>query len=825
MMEEKELIDLMTKTGEAYFRNNTEEGTKYAKEMIQKLDFSNQRDQEVLLQVLGHALIRHDELEVLDELYNAGFDFNMRFERGVTLSEFFSKYDKFNSDDRVYKKLLEFGAGAVEDSVTAKKLEILFEQNENQYNLWWNCEIPFTDYDFRVASEDLNNSVMELAEQLTPESASQTGGGGLSAFHLLVLHNFYKAVESLLKKGTNPNISGGHGKGKSADVYLGVTPVHLACYMGNFKMVKLLVDNGADTSLCDEQGRNCYHFLASINYDGMMGKLTGQYKTVNQRTDIIPLIQGDINAKDKRGITPITQLLSNSSKNIQQTLIKEYIDRGADITAVDEHGNSALINAVLHESVASSMLLMRNRELVNLPNNDGDTPLHIAAREGCFEIAYALMNMGADTGIANNSGETAADIIENGYSDILQKRISTKRILPLEEQLRVIKQACFQISEENTDNLPFALDCAERLLREIDEDDDEELAYILEIIECTLRYDETCSILDIVSQSGFGFDMSVSRWGTMTTIRDFCFSDHFGIKAIRKLKELGVDLQSAYSKGMTPANIVAAITERDVFFREESENYCKDTVSYFDTETLEILNNEGLSAMHLAARNNHCSMVLAMAQKGADINVMADSPAEIGMTPLHEACVYGNVKIIDLLMSLGADDTIKNNKGETPAHMAVQKKIFYKEIKPEVRVKMLEALNAVDIPGDDGKTPLLLAQSQDYGTAVEVTNFLLDKGVDVNRADNYGNTALLLHADRHCNKGVIKELIRAGADINAKNKNGDTALHFALINGNSEVARFLIKKGADYRAVNNKGKSPMEIAAEKGYETVIELMI
>lgn len=825
MIDEKELIDLMTKTGEAYLMDKTEEGTRYAKEMIHKLDFSEKRDQEVLIQVLGHALIRHDELEVLDELHNVGFDFDMRFERGVTLTEFFSKYDKFNSDDRVYKKLAEFGAGSVKDSVSAKKIQMLFEKNENEYNPWWNCDIPFTDYSFRIASDELNSSVMELAEQLSSESAAESGEGGLSALHLLVLHNFYEAAEIVLKKGTNPNIPGGQGKGKSADVYLGVTPVHLACYMGNYKMVKLLVDNGADTALCDDLGRNCYHFLASINYDGMMGNLTGQYKTVKQRLNIVPLLSGDINAKDKQGITPLTQLLSNNNKNMQKTLIKAYIDKGADITAVDEHGNNALINAVINNSISSSMMLMMNKELINLQNSDGDTPLHIAAREENFEIAYALINMGADTGIVNNNGETAADIIEDGYNDILKKRISTKRMIPLKEQLRVIQQACFSINEENSDNLLFALECAKRLLKEIDEDDDEELSYILEIIECTLREDEECSILDVISQAGFDFNMPISRWGTMTNIRDFCMSDNLGIKAIRKLNELGVDLESVYLKGRTPANIVAAISERDIFFKEESETYCKDAVAYFNTESFELLNDEGLSAMHLAAKNNHCAMLQAMAEKGADINITADAPAEIGITPLHEACIQGNVKMIELLMKLGADDTIKNNKGETPAHMAVQKKIFHKEIKSDVRVKMLEALDAVDIPEDDGKTPLLLAQLQDYGTAVDVTNALLDREVDINHTDNNGNTALLLHADRHCNKDIIKALIRAGADINAKNKNGDTALHFALEHGNSEAARFLIKKGADYQAVNNKGKSPMEIAAEKGYEAVLELMM
>lgn len=825
MLEQKEITELMTKTGEAYLMDKIEEGTRYAKEMIHKLDFSERRDQEVLIQVLGHALIRHDELEVLDELNAAGFDFNMRFERGVTLAEFFSKYDKFNSDDRVYKKLAEFGVNSVDDSVSAKKLQDLFKKNEKEYNLWWDCKVPFTDYNFRPASEEFNDEVMKLTGQLSAEAAVEVSECGLSVLHQLVLHNFYEAAENVLKKGADSNVRGGQGKGYNGDAYMGVTPVQLACYMGNYNMVKLLVDNGANTSLCDDMGRNCYHFLASMSYDKMMGKLTGQYKTINQRLDIFPLLKGDINVKDKQGITPVMQLLSCNNVQLPKLLINKYIENGADITATDDNGNNALINAVMHESVSSSMILMDNKDLINSQNKDGDTALHIAVREGNFEIAYALINKGADTGIANNNGETSEGLIEEGYNDILKKRISSKRMLPLAEQVRVIEQACFNIDSENTDNLIFALDCAERLIKEIDEDDDEELAYILEIIECTLRDDKECSILDIVERAGIDFAMPISRWGTMTNIRDFCLNDHLGIKAIKKFEELGVDLENPYSKGKTPANIVAGLKERDSFYREESEKYFGETVSYFNTESMELLDEEGLCALHLAAKNNHCSMLQAMAEKGADVNITADAPAEIGMTPLHCACIYGNADMVELLMKLGADDTMKNDKGETPAHMVVQKKISFKEIRTEIRIKMLEALSDVDIPDNNERTPLMVAQLQDYGIAIEMTNILLDKGVDVNHTDNNGNTALLLHTDRHCNKGVVKELIRAGADINAKNKDGNTALHFALKNGSIDAARLLVKKGADYQAVNNKGESPMEIAVEKGYEAVLELMM
>lgn len=66
--------------------------------------------------------------------------------------------------------------------------------------------------------------------------------------------------------------------------------------------------------------------------------------------------------------------------------------------------------------------------------------------------------------------------------------------------------------------------------------------------------------------------------------------------------------------------------------------------------------------------------------------------------------------------------------------------------------------------------------------------------------------------------------MRAGADIDAADTNGRTALHYALRYGSQDVARYLIKKGADYNRADNSGVTPASLAAEKGFETALELM-
>ncbi len=826
MTDEKELIDLMTKTGEAYLRDDTVEGNRYAKELLHKLDFSETREQNIMLQVLGHALVRHDELCVLDELKDAGYDFGMKLANGSTLAAFFAKYPKFNTDDRVYKKMEELGGGSVAGSIAAERLLKLMEDNLSHYNLWWEAKQMFSDPQCRVASEELNEAVLETSRNITKESAELRDKTGLTVLHHLVWHNYPEAAEVLLNNGVNPDVRGGMGPaGQAAEAYLDITPLHLACYMGNSKMAKLLTDHGADTTLCDKQGRNAYHYLACMSYEYIKNNWTGQRESVKQRKEIIPLLQCDINAKDNQGLTPLQQLLRNRNSLLSMNLMQQYIDQGADTNIVDCNGNTALMTAALYNQITAATRLIKNKCPLDLRNNEGDTALHISVRKGNFEISYMLADAGADCQIANNEGETAAEMIENGYREELKKRIGKKRSAAPKELLGIIDTAFFQCASSEKDNLEFALYLAEKLLSEIDEDDDDEVAYIIDILQGALREDEESRILDYIKKAGYDFDMEICYRRSIINIRDYCLEYSYESRVVRKLLDLGTDMNSALIKGKTPANIVAGLGKRHTFFGGEDEAYYAEAARFFDRESMEALDSEGIAAVHQAARNDHTEMMKVMIEKGVNINITEDAPQEIGTTPLHIACIHGNTRMVKLLMDSGADDSMKTSQGETPAHFVVQMKQRYKELKSEVRGEMLQALSDIDTPRNDGKTPIILLQSMDYGMVCDLTLLLIERDVDLNRADNNGNTVLLAHTDNICNKDVVKELIRAGADVNAKNNAGDTPLHHALRNGNSDVARFLIKKGADYNVANNRGEIPMEIAAAKGYETVLALMI
>ena len=102
----------------------------------------------------------------------------------------------------------------------------------------------------------------------------------------------------------------------------------------------------------------------------------------------------------------------------------------------------------------------------------------------------------------------------------------------------------------------------------------------------------------------------------------------------------------------------------------------------------------------------------------------------------------------------------------------------------------------------------------------------LNLGADVSRT-YYGKFPL------HYAKSVaiVKLLIEAGADVNAKDNDGDSPLHWVR---NTDVAELLISAGADVNAKNYKkyrgdhnrylGESPLELAVNKGHEEMQALL-
>lgn len=142
-------------------------------------------------------------------------------------------------------------------------------------------------------------------------------------------------------------------------------------------------------------------------------------------------------------------------------------------------------------------------------------------------------------------------------------------------------------------------------------------------------------------------------------------------------------------------------------------------------------------------------------------------------SPLIYAIQCGNIEAIDTLLKLGA------NVGQLTD--------IYSHS---------DFIDAMDYTNRMSITPLMFAATySSYGERGKVVSFLIKKGAKVNAKNRDGKTALMYAVNAY-NKGLSQTtiLINAGADVNAKDNKGRTALMYAVDNKEEESVDLLIKK-------------------------------
>lgn len=118
----------------------------------------------------------------------------------------------------------------------------------------------------------------------------------------------------------------------------------------------------------------------------------------------------------------------------------------------------------------------------------------------------------------------------------------------------------------------------------------------------------------------------------------------------------------------------------------------------------------------------------------------------------------------------------------------------------------------------------LLVKAAKNGDVEELKD-LIEKGADVNAKNTKGETALIAAAERgHLN--IVDILFEKDADINAKNNKGWTALWMVASRGHSFIVRALLERGADVNAKENTGgNTALHMAALAGHTEIVKLLL
>lgn len=191
------------------------------------------------------------------------------------------------------------------------------------------------------------------------------------------------------------------------------------------------------------------------------------------------------------------------------------------------------------------------------------------------------------------------------------------------------------------------------------------------------------------------------------------------------------------------------------------------------------------SALHLALKMNELSIAKHLIKAKVGINHEADIDAtdEYGMTSLHLAAEKGFREIMEILIASGAKIDHQDMHGNTALHLALIN-------------------NKIDI--------------------IELLTF---KGAnpDIRNNDNYSSIHIAIFLKFP--EEVLMMLFRDKKDINAKDQNGNTLLHLAIMDKNIEAIRALIAKGAN-PYIYNKECTSIDLAMQNGApEEVLNMLI
>lgn len=214
----------------------------------------------------------------------------------------------------------------------------------------------------------------------------------------------------------------------------------------------------------------------------------------------------------------------------------------------------------------------------------------------------------------------------------------------------------------------------------------------------------------------------------------------------------------------------------------------------------------GTTALHSACLNDQYEIAKILLKNGADPNAYKQNSLS---TPLHIAAFRGNKKISTLLLKYGANMCAKDTYLDmTPVHYACHAGM--------PAVLALFFAKGADKHVEDYKkmTPLHEACRE---CRFNIVMFLLNNNVNVNAIDSSGWTPLFwtIWATKKISVRTMTELLNKDAQINIKDRDGDTPLHKAVSIESYEKVKLLLDHGADPTIRNNKNLRPIDLIDDK----------
>ncbi|HXP86759.1 MAG TPA: ankyrin repeat domain-containing protein [Bryobacteraceae bacterium] len=424
------------------------------------------------------------------------------------------------------------------------------------------------------------------------------------------------------------------------------------------------------------------------------------------------------------------------ARNIEA--LRGMIQKKADVNAPQLDGSTALHWAAQWNNLEAADLLIRAGAKVDAPNRDGATPLFLAALNGSRAMIEKLLNAGADVNAPVLShGETALMLASrSGSKDAVQLLLDRGAQVNARENLRGTTALMWAAEQNHSDII--------RLLLQQHAD-----------------VNAVSAVLKPPRRRGLGFANpnapgETPAKGGLTALL-FAVREG-GFDSVKTLVASGAQVNQPSIDGSSP--LLVAVQNGFYGFAGFLIEHGAD---------VNLANAKGWSPLYLAVKNRDqestaipgpstegvLDFTQFLLEHKADPNVRIKADTEIhqgmtaawlkeaGATPLLRAAICGDLTVVKMLLNHGADPQIPTFDHTTPLMVAA------------------------GVGWADG---LLREYSEDE--TLEVVKLLLERGSDVNLANDHGITALHGAGYKGANK-VVQFLVDRGANLAAQDNGED----------------------------------------------------
>lgn len=452
--------------------------------------------------------------------------------------------------------------------------------------------------------------------------------------------------------------------------------------------------------------------------------------------------------------------LVEAAKAQKVDLVRSLLEKHADPNASSPDGATALHWAAYWDDAAMTDLLLKARANVNAADDLGVTPLMLACEGGSSAMAIRLLSAGADANTATLSGQSALMACSRSGS-----------AAAVEALLAHGAHVNFNDNASHQTALMWAV--AERHPA---------------VVKILLAHGADLRMRSVVT------GQLIVRRGSELGARSVCPPGVDRIPGEKPGSTMPCAKAEIEKEGGSTALLFAA-RDGDV----ESARLLLSAGANVNDEA-----PNGNSALVLAAYSGQTETAKFLLDAGADPN-----RAGAGYTALHIAVLRGDLELVKALLAHHADPNARLARG-TPVMRDNQDLRLSDALKGATPVWLaarfleLPILHALLAAGGD---PL---RNLDDGTTALMAAAGVGIRPDFTRRENATLGGVAPPVDDDQALEAVKLLLQLGSNIKAANADGDTALHGAAMHGYANVVAFLAANGADLRARNKDGQTPLD---------------